>query len=399
MGSVACFIGAVSAWRPVQERQVPRRSCTRGLEVAIPARNRAQVAQRLATVFPRPCLDPAPFRGKTVTTLKLARVLSCGLVLASVAALPACAADASDDVAVTDQAATDPAAAPYPIVLAHGFFGFKDFAGIGFINYFEGVVDHLAEQGETRVFTPTVDPFNDSTYRGKQLLARVEEIIRQTGAKKVNLIGHSQGGLDARYVAHVRPDLVASVTTFATPHHGTPISNDFALIDNPFTSWAFDGIVRILGAPLWDEIGHDTSITQSFRQFESGEIADFNARYTDVPGIPYWSIAGRTAGVLAKDECDTTNAPPWIAKYRNTKDTTEVILKVPQLLISDLHGENNDGLVPIESAKWGTFLGCVPADHFDEIGQLFGDPPGLANDWNHLEFYSNLVQFLRAHGL
>ena len=331
--------------------------------------------------------------------MKLARILSCGLALASLAALPACAAETSDDAAVTDQAATDPTVAPYPIVLAHGFFGFKDFAGIGFINYFEGVVDHLAAEGETRVFTPTVDPFNDSTYRGKQLLARVEEIIRQTGAKKVNLIGHSQGGLDARYVAHMRPDLVASVTTFATPHHGTPISNDFALIDNPFTSWAFDGVVRILGAPLWDEIGHDTSITQSFRQFESGEIADFNARYTDVPGIPYWSIAGRTAGVLAKDECDTPDAPPWITKYRNTKDTTEVILKVPQLLISDIHGENNDGLVPIESAKWGTFLGCVPADHFDEIGQLFGDPPGFGNDWNHLEFYSDLVKYIRAHGL
>ena len=330
--------------------------------------------------------------------LKLARTLSLGLLAISAAALPACAAAGEED-ATTSQAATDPSVAPYPIVLAHGFFGFKNFAGVGFINYFQGVADHLANDGETRVFTPTVDPFNDSTFRGEQLLARVEEIIRQTGAKKVNLIGHSQGGLDARYVAHERPDLIASVTTFATPHHGTPLSNDFELIDNPFTSWWFDGAVKILGAPLWDEIGHDTSVTKSFRQFSSDAIDDFNARYTDVPGIPYWSIAGRTAGVLATDACSTPNAPPWISKWNRTKDTTEIILKVPQLLISDVHGMDNDGLIPIESAKWGTFLGCVPADHFDEIGQLFGDPPGLHNDWSYLDFYSDLVKFIRAHGL
>jgi triacylglycerol lipase len=330
--------------------------------------------------------------------LKLLRWISLGLMAAAALGVPGCAADGEEE-ASTSQAATDPSVAPYPIVLAHGFFGFKDFAGIDFINYYQGVVEHLAKDGETRVFTPTVDPFNDSTFRGEQLLARVEEIVRQTGAKKVNLIGHSQGGLDARYVAHQRPDLVASVTTFATPHHGTPLSDDFELIDNPFTSCAFDGIVKILGAPLWDEVGHDTSITKSFRQFSGDAIDDFNARYPDAPGIPYWSIAGRTAGALATNECATPNSPPWISKWNRTKDTTEVILKVPQLVISDIHGMDNDGLVPVESAKWGTFLGCVPADHFDEIGQLFGDPPGLHNDWSYLEFYSDLVKFIRAHGL
>lgn len=318
--------------------------------------------------------------------------------MAAASALPACAGG-EEEAAATSQAATDPAAAPYPVVLVHGFFGFRDFAGLDFIHYFDGVVEHLARQGEARVFTPTVDPFNDSTFRGEQLLDRVEEIVRQTGARKVNLIGHSQGGLDARYVASRRPDLVASVTTIATPHHGTPLSDDFELIDNPFTSWAFDGIVRLLGAPLWDEIGHDSSVFRSFRQFSRDAIDEFNDRHPNVPGIPYWSIAGRTGGTLAPTECQTPHAPPWIAKWSRTRDTTELLLEVPQVVIAGIHGLPNDGLIPIESAKWGTFLGCVPADHFDEIGQLFGDPPGLGNDWSHLELYADLVRFLRAHGL
>lgn len=329
--------------------------------------------------------------------MKVSRLAPLALALCA-AALPACAAEGEDSGSTT-QAASDPSVAPYPVVLAHGFFGFEDFAGIDFINYYQGVVEHLARNGETRVFTPTVDPFNDSIYRGKQLQARVEEIIRQTGARKVNIIGHSQGGLDARYVAHERPDLVASVVTFATPHHGTPLSDHLELIDNPLTSWAFDGIVQILGAPLWDQIGRDTSIMQSFRQFSTENITRFNARYPDVPGIPYWSIAGRTAGSLGGDACKTNSAPSWISKWDGTRDSTELLLKVPQVLLSGWSGTPNDGLVRVESARWGTFLGCVPADHFDEIGQLFNDPAGVSNRWNHLEFYSDLIKFLRQRGL
>ena len=121
---------------------------------------------------------------------------------------------------------------PYPVVLAHGFFGFDDFAGAGFLTYFYEVKDTLAERGETLVFTPTVDPFNDSATRGEELLAQVEAILAETGHAKVNLIGHSQGGLDARYVAATRPDLVASVTTYATPNRGTPVA-DIATTTGP----------------------------------------------------------------------------------------------------------------------------------------------------------------------
>jgi hypothetical protein len=31
---------------------------------------------------------------------------------------------------------------------------------------------------------------------------------------------------------------------------------------------------------------------------------------------------------------------------------------------------SNDGLVKVESAKWGTFMQCVPADHLKEVGVL-----------------------------
>ena len=45
------------------------------------------------------------------------------------------------------------------------------------------------------------------------------------------------------------------------------------------------------------------------------------------------------------------------------------------------------------------FLGCIPADHLDEIGQLLGDDPGLLNDFDYLGSYADLVQFVREEWL
>ena len=32
---------------------------------------------------------------------------------------------------------------------------------------------------------------------------------------------------------------------------------------------------------------------------------------------------------------------------------------------------DNDGLVGVESAQWGEFMGTIPADHMDEIGHRY----------------------------
>ena len=51
----------------------------------------------------------------------------------------------------------------------------------------------------------------------------------------------------------------------------------------------------------------------------------------------------------------------------------------------DLEGPN-DGLVSVESAKWGTFLGSIEADHLEQI------------NWNWLKdnksIYRNIATFL-----
>jgi triacylglycerol lipase len=109
----------------------------------------------------------------------------------------------------------------YPIVLIHGFMGFKSLFGT--IDYFPNIVQTLEAEG-AQVFTVTASQCADSVVRGQQIIPQLEQIKATTGAAKLNLIGHSQGALDARYVAAVRPDLVASVTSVGGPHLGSPVA-------------------------------------------------------------------------------------------------------------------------------------------------------------------------------
>jgi len=309
------------------------------------------------------------------------------------------ALDGASDAAL--DAGPPPLGPPYPIVLAHGFFGFEDFAGIEFINYFFRVKAHLASSGETMVYTPAVDPFASSADRGRELLAEVERIVAETGYGKVNLIGHSQGGLDARVVAALRPDLVASITTIATPHAGTPVADAIVRIaDYPRLSELLDAFVRLIGAPIYDALGADTSVTAALRQLSSEGMAEFNAMYPRNPDIPFFSIAGRSDNHFGGPECDATDSPRFITRWRRDLDPIDPLFILPEAINDGEFGPGhpNDGMVRAIDAQFGRFLGCIPADHMDEVGHLFGDSPGLGNDFDYLEFWSELIAWLRAQG-
>lgn len=291
---------------------------------------------------------------------------------------------------------------PYPIVLSHGFFGFDDFAGAGFLTYYYEIPEHLASHGETLVFTPTVDPFNSSAYRGAQLVDRIEEILAQTGHAKVNIIGHSQGGLDARVVAHDRPDLVASVISLQTPHGGTPIADvALELVTDPNLAGVLDFLAQAVGAPLYDEVNEQTSLADALYQFSQPGIAAFEAAYPDQPGIYYASIAGRSDYHPGGSDCDAPDAPSFVSDFDDELDPIDPLFDIPEQIVDGGFGSAivNDGLVRVEDAKHGVFLGCVPADHLDMVGQLLGDEPGLFNEWDYKSFYVDLIGHLRDQGL
>ncbi len=291
---------------------------------------------------------------------------------------------------------------PYPIVLVHGFFGFEKFAGLNFATYFYKVADALAQDGEKHVFTPAVDPFNSSTKRGEQLIVHIEKILAQTGHRKVNIIGHSQGGLDGRVAAHLRPDLVASVTSYAAPHGGTPIADiAMKLVQNENQQKLLDALTKLIGGPLYRADGKESSVVAGIKQFTQPVVKAFNATYTDRPTVKYYSVTGRTDMHFGGKHCKPDIAVDFITKHNKVLDPVGPLLAVQEALIDGglLDPFPNDGLVRVKDARWGTFLGCVPADHLDEVGHLLGDLPGLLNPWRHRKFFRELVKWLRKQGL
>ena len=311
---------------------------------------------------------------------------------------PGAAADATATTDAAPDAAAPGSGPPYPIILAHGFFGFNDFAGAGFLTYFYQVKQTLENTGEHLLFTPTVDPFGASDVRSAELLKQIKDILAQTGKAKVVLVGHSQGGLDVRIIAHDHPEIVAAVMTVAAPHAGSPVADAvLVLTPGPISKGIVDAMGKLLGGAINpDGSTNSSSVVAALSQFSSKVIPGFNAAYPDAPGIPYWSIAGRS--VLAGDggDCSVTNPPAFVSKWHKNIDPCNATLLALTLAMV---GQTNDGLVPVTSAKHGTFLGCIPADHLDEIGQILGQPPGLGNPFDHLVFWTGLVQWLRAQGL
>jgi len=249
----------------------------------------------------------------------------------------------------------------YPIVLAHGLLGFKKLLGV--LEYFYRIPESLQSSG-ARVYVTQVTAVASSEVRGEQLLSQVETILAVTGAKKVNLIGHSQGGLDARYVAAVRPDLVASITTVATPHKGAQLA-DYLLSLPP----SFQGIV----AGLLDAVGtlidfasgapSPQDALASLGTLSSGGAAAFNAKYPQgVPPTACGSGAAAVSGVQFYSWGGT-------GIFTNILDISDPILAIT----GSVYSEANDGLVGHCSSHFGTVLrDNYLYNHLDEVNQVLG---------------------------
>jgi triacylglycerol lipase len=252
----------------------------------------------------------------------------------------------------------------YPIVLEHGLAGFDQLFGV--YEYWFLIPEALRDGGAT-VFVTTVSQFNSTEARGEQLIDQIEQIVAITGKPKVNLIGHSHGGLDVRYVAAVRPDLVASVSTVATPHKGAELA-DFlrANVQNgSFGESVLAYFANSLGTVLGLLTGHSNpqDAIAALDSLTSAGLAQFNAQYPQgvpttacgngaatVNGIRYYSWSG--TGVLT-----------------NALDVSDPALG----LSSFFYHEANDGLV----GRCSSHLGSVIRDnyfqnHLDEVNQILG---------------------------
>jgi triacylglycerol lipase len=285
-----------------------------------------------------------------------------------------------------------PSHAPYPLILAHGFSGFQN---IGALNYFYGVADALRNDGRT-VYITQVDPYNDSFTRGAELLTQVQQILAESGADKVNLVCHSQGGPDCRFVANHLGTQIGAVVMLAGVNRGTAVA-DIAEGATPGpVGDAVNALLGLIGATVLDPNGQPNSNAKAaIHQLTSAGMAEFNAQVPDAEGVAYFSVGGRSNNAAADQDCGSPTEAPWLAKYDNMTDSIGPLLSPTGTILNDSYTipPTNDGLVTVASAKWGTFLGCVPSDHMSEVCQIAG-----TGNFNCIPFFRDLASWLVASG-
>ena len=239
----------------------------------------------------------------------------------------------------------------HPVVLLHGLLGFDEVVlGPARVAYFRGLTERLQRAGAD-VHRPRVARTASIAERGAQLAARIEALP----AKRVNIIAHSMGGLDARWaIAQLGlSERVASLVTIGTPHRGSPLADLGAGLFGEKL-----GLRRVLGG-----LGMDVA---AFYDLTTARMAAFNEQVRDARGVWYASVVAHADG-----------------------GSTSPLLWATHRYLSAREGPN-DGLVPLASQAWGEVLLELEADHFAQIGWSLR--------FDAAELFEELLRELRGRG-
>jgi triacylglycerol lipase len=264
----------------------------------------------------------------------------------------------------------------YPIILAHGTGGAAKILGI--IDYWWGIPDALENEG-AEVYITTVNGLDGTVAKAEQFKAQFLQIQAISGSTQFNIIAHSHGALYARYAIsnlELFP-FVKSLTSIAGPHQGMKLADIIVKsVPGHIQSITGDTLNFIYAYILGDT--NPNSLANAYDVTTSHMQNVFNPNTPDAENVYYQS---------------------WAAKVKYACPT--IILDPVWRMLKVCEGPN-DGLVGVESAKWGKFCGIESAawwspgcDHLNIIGHLFGITPGF----NAPDFYVNIAADLKNQGL
>ncbi len=259
----------------------------------------------------------------------------------------------------------------YPLLFVHGVF-FRDFH---YVNYWGRIPAELIKNG-AEIYYGSQQSADTVENCGKELAERICEIVEKTGCEKVNIIAHSKGGLDSRAaIARFGAEpYVASLTTINTPHRGC-IFAEYLLKKAPkkfrnAVAESYNSALLKLGDTKPDFLGAVNDLTES-------ACLKFNENTADSPEVLYESVMS------------------YCRRARNG----QFPLNISYHLVKHFDGQN-DGLVSVESAKWGSKFTLVEPK--GKRGISHGDMVDLnrenLRDFDVREFYVSLVSALKERG-
>jgi pimeloyl-ACP methyl ester carboxylesterase len=213
--------------------------------------------------------------------------------------------------------AADPLAARIPVLLVHGLVDNR--------SVFTVMRHSLRRRGFAQVCSWNYSPLLSDVARGAADLGEhIERICAQTGHERVHVVGHSLGGLIARY--HVQRQggdrRVAALVTLGTPHQGSIWAH---VVPTPLVRQLRPGspVLRELAAPVRHCRTRITAIYSNLDEMvvptSSGRCdhPDLGARNVLVRGVGHMSlpihrgVADEVAATLAGlRHAETAVVPP-----------------------------------------------------------------------------------------
>ena len=262
-------------------------------------------------------------------------------------------------------------ATKYPILLVHGVF-FRD---MPLVNYWGRIPNELKQNG-AQIFYGKQQSAASVDDCAQEICARIREILQETGAEKVNLIGHSKGGLDCRRAVTLGDTAahVASLTTVNTPHRGCEFA-DYLLEKVPSgvqqkIAGGYNAAMRKFGDP-------DPDFMAAVQDLTASRCRAFNDATPDCAGIYYQSVGSQL------DRAGGGKFP----------------LNLTYLFVKRFDGPN-DGLVSESSFPWGAKFTMLRAS--GKRGISHGDVVDLNREnipgFDVREFYVQLVADLKERG-
>lgn len=260
----------------------------------------------------------------------------------------------------------------YPVVLLHGASVKGAILEVGPLflgDYWQGIPDRMRSQG---IELAVPDLPTNATIAEQAIVLR-NFVRRRYPNQKVNFIGHSMGGLAARFLASVLDKdkkMVASITGVATPNRGSPLANWAVRQMENKSPWYW--FLRLAGYDL------------KYRKFlpELRPVymeKKFNPRVPDVPGVKYYSV--QAWGVAwTWSLSPLLYVPYWLNQFED----------------HPMANEPNDGLVPKSSQPWGELIAAVPFDH---LAQINHHPFRVSMEPEVFKLYDQILERLQKDGL
>ena len=217
----------------------------------------------------------------------------------------------------------------YPIVLVHGL-AMKD----TFFMKSWGRIDRVLRLQGYTVYKSNVDAFGTVENNASQLKEEINSILRETGAGKINIIAHSKGGLDAKYMIRElgMAEQVASLTTLCTPHRGSPIASfimRFPKFAVKYAAFWVNAVYRMLG----DRQPDSFTACEELKRTESVETETLNV----------------AEGVLCQS---------FSAAIQKGKGKRDFVMTIPHIFSRFIEKDRiTDGMVPRDSAIFGQYRG------------------------------------------